>query len=187
MKTINIAIIAAAIISFLVIGCEKENETEEIKKTNHLKIGDTEYNLTTGTLENYGQDEAGIYDVHNTDLTLFSDGITITDEDEELVISGSGQIIYFEMFSSTGTSLDIGTYNFNIQPFSLKTFDYADYIIDWNDTVDDDDWTEIASGEVTVTKNSNEYEITINCIDKNGLKITGFFKGTLLYFDYIEE
>jgi hypothetical protein len=187
MKTINITIIATVLISLLIASCEKEKETEEIKKTNHLKIGETEYTLSSGALENYGQDEAGIYDVYNTDLTLFSDGITITNEDGELVVSGSGQIIYFEMFSSTETSLDIGTYNLNIQPFSLKTFDYADYMIGWNQTVDDDDWTEIASGEVTVNKNSNEYEITINCTDENGQKLTGFFKGTLSYYNYTDD
>jgi len=44
----------------------------------------------------------------------------------------------------------------------------------------------LAGGVVNVSKDGNEYTIEIDCVNKEGQEITGYYKGTLDYFDGIE-
>jgi hypothetical protein len=74
------------------------------------------------------------------------------------------------LFTSGPTYLDEGDYIFEATvPFSIGTFDYGDYAVNWDET--HDEWTEINAGKVTVSKEGNIYEITIDCTDENGLDI----------------
>lgn len=174
--------------SSLLMSCNKDDEDNDVSPKNHLKIGETEYVLSKGTCENYGQmeDDAWQYDGYNLDLTLFSSDFTIsTDSYGKLDASGSGQLIYFEMFSSKRNEFDSRDYTFSSsEPYSVGTFDYSNFSINYSVNNDDAELTEITSGKVTISKSGSEYSITINCISENGESVTGFFKGSLQYFDY---
>lgn len=176
--------------SILLLSCSK-NEDDDVSQKNYLKIGETEYVLSKGTCENYGQmeDEEWQYDGYNLDLTLFSAGFTIsTDSDGYMDALGSSQVIYFEMFSSKENEFDNRDYTFSSsEPYPVGTFDYGDFCISYSDENEDNNYIEISSGKVTISKSDNIYSITIDCKSENGDKIKGFFKGTLQYFDYTVE
>jgi hypothetical protein len=185
------------LVGSLLISCSKDNDAS---KRNYLKIGETEYILSKGTCENYGQmKDDHKYDGYNLDLALFSSDFTIsTESNGNMNVSGLGQIIYFEMYSSKDNEFDIGDYTLNLsKPLPVGTFNYGDFVTSYSDENnnivwvtdenDDNDWVKITSGTVSISKSDSEYSITINCISETGESVTGFFKGELQYFDYTED
>ncbi len=176
--------------SSLLISCDKD-EDDDVSQKNYLKIGETEYVLSKGMYENYGQMEweGWQYDGYNLDLTLFSSGLTnSTDSEGYTDLSGSGQVIYFEMFSSKGNEFDSRDYTFSSsEPYPVGTFDYGEFCISYSDDNEVNNWIDISSGKVTISKSGDTYSITIDCKSENGDNIKGFFKGTLQYIDRTVE
>ena len=185
MEKISKLFYGLIIASSLLISCDKGNDND-IPQRNHLKIRGTEYVLSKGIYENYGLmiDDLLQHDGYNLDLTLVSEGFTIsTDSFGYADVSGSGQAIYFVMFSSKGDEFDSRDYTFSSsEPHPIGTFDDSSA---WGiiTSVGSAEAT-IKSGKVTISKGSSEYSITIDCISENGEAVTGFFKGSLQYFDY---
>ncbi|MFW5793493.1 MAG: hypothetical protein ACOCWC_04345 [Bacteroidota bacterium] len=172
------------IVSILFVGCDKDDDNTN--KKNYLKIGDKEYDLSAGILLNYGlDDDNSWYYGYNNDLLLYSPGLSLIEEDDDWDLTGKGHLVYFEMFSNSGNSLNNGDYTFSsTEPHPIGTFDVGEYIINYDPENDDyEEEVDIQDGKVSVSKSENEYSITINCTDENGIKITGFYKGTLHYFD----
>ncbi len=174
----------------ILFSCDNKDDEEGIAQKNHFKIGEIEYELSKGTCENYGQmeDLEWRYVGYNLDLILFSSGFAIKkDSDGEMTFSGSGHMIYFEMFSSKATEFDSRDYSFSTsEPHPIGTFDYGDFSLSYTE-YNDENWVEIKSGKVSISKTGAEYSISINCISENGETVTGFFKGPLQYFDYTFE
>jgi len=189
MKNLMKLLIGFFLISTLLISCDKDddNQTEimddvNIETENYLKIGDDECVLSGGVLANGGIDDGdNEYIGYETFICFYSEGLSLQIEEEKFL--GKGNTISFNMFSTTGTNLDNGDYHFtSTEPYPIGTIGYGDYTINTNISVcTDDDHKDIASGTVSVSKNSDEYTITINGTSKNGKTITGFYKGTLLY------
>ena len=94
------------------------------------------------------------------------------------------------MFTSNETSLDDGTYTYNMDP-ELGTWDYGDYILNLDVSEDDTDiennWIMINSGSVTIDKTGSNYNISWDLVDGDGVSITGNFSGSLNYCDYSGE
>jgi hypothetical protein len=151
---------------------------------NVLIVGDDSYDLEWGSILNYGEFEEGS-GIINLDLELWSIGIIEPESGCEP--SGEGQGIYFEMFTSNDTSLDDGTYTYNMDP-ELGTWDFGDYILDFSDTNEDDEtWIFLDSGSVTIDKTGSNYNISWDLVDGDGISITGNFSGGLNYCNYIGE
>ncbi len=166
----------------LLISCDKDKDNDS--SGSYMKIGDTEYSLSQGTIENYGAD-TGYYDGYNLDLYLFSDGFTVTtDEEGDMAVSGSGNVIYFETFSSQSDAFDNGDYVYDTINYTVKTFDYGDFCLDCSAESDNNNWIEMTGGTVNIQKSGDTYSITINCTSEDGTKIEGFYEGSLLYIDY---
>lgn len=185
MKQILKLTALALFVNILFIACDDNDNNST--PSNYLKIGNTTYELSSGTLENYGKDSM-YYDGFNLDLTLASKGINLTQDSEGLIeATGAGQIIAFEMFTSQKQYLDTRDYTYDKKttPSPIGSFDFGLYIENWTPDLDDEKGEKyIVSGTVTVTNNVPNYEITIDCNDISGKKITGYYKGTLIYTDY---
>lgn len=183
-KTIKLLLI---VLGTLLFSCDK-NDDDQSEPNNYLKIGDTEYDLSAGVLENYGADENGDdFAGYNTDLTLYSSGLSLQqDGDGDWELSGKGHGIYFEMFSTIGTALDSHNYSYTeAEPSPIGTFDDGEYVTNYDTEVEGGGTDgEIISGKVDVKKDGSTYSITIDCTGSNGEKITGFYKGTLFYVDW---
>jgi hypothetical protein len=174
-------------------GCGNDDGTEglagdeNLNKKNHFKVGNTEYELSDGSLENYGEDVYGEWhEGYNLDLLLVSKNLKITQrEDGGMDVTGSGNAIYFEFFTSEGSSLDNGDYEHGAADFfPVGTYDYASYYIDVDTGEEEDNDVRISTGKITVKRDGQEYELTIDCKDEDGKAVTGYYKGTLQYFDY---
>jgi hypothetical protein len=148
---------------------------------NVLRVGNVEYDLDAGLIENYG---AWDDEMVNLDLSLFSSGINISNCSSGP--SGSGQVLYFEMFTTNENYLDDGTYTYSVNP-ELGTFDYADYALNWGQDMNEDDWIECGSGSVSIERSGSNYTISWDLIDDNGIDITGNFSGVLDYCDVSED
>lgn len=183
MKKYFYSIFWVLFVSFYFIRCEEAFQNDLIKK-NYLKIGNYEYDLSTGVLEYNSQAEGN--EGFDLDLGLFSKNVIISGNDNGgYGILGSGEIIQFDMFTSNERFLDKGIYSFqNTPPYPIGTFSYGLYTVGWEQgDLSLDNTFRISSGKITVDKKGKEYEISIDCKDENGNDVTGYYKGALQYFN----
>ena len=177
-----------ALVSLLFVSC---NDDDDDVQKNYFKVGDTEYDILAGAIENYGESgDAGFdYDGKNLDLTLYSSGLAMGyDELNDPILKGKGHGIFFEMFSSSSSLIDQEYVYTTSKPYAIGTFDDGGYVINYNSEVEGSGTDlSISSGKVTVKKNGNEYEITISCKDELGNDVSGFYKGVLVAFDYTSD
>lgn len=184
-KTINhLAIIL--IVCFSIAGCKKDKKVDETTK-NYLKVGGTEYDISKGILENYGE----VGSAFQIDLNLVSSDIIMNENNGEITtFSGIGHEIYFDFFSSSSDKLALGDYAYD-NTWNAGTFDYADYVLNWNYTKEPDfhniNYIEITSGSVKILKNGPEYELTFSGKNSDNTTITGYYKGVLKYYDYSKK
>jgi hypothetical protein len=164
MKNVLKLCVAFIAIGLLTFGCKKDS----VKK-NFLKIGDTEYEITAGSLKNYGPD--GV--IYNLDLRLFTDGVQFVSGSH----TGTGPLIYFEMYTTNGAELDSRDYVYNASSTNIGVFDYSYYYTNYDSG--NGSSLDLNSGTVTVNKNGSIYEIEFNGTDQNGKAITGYFKGEI--------
>jgi hypothetical protein len=182
MKTIVSTLALIFLLCFAMAGCKKDSNKSDTPVTkNFLKVDGTEFAISKGILENYGGDSS----VFNIDLSLISSGITIH---ETLGMpdssSGTGHVVYFEMFSSSVDKLAIGDYAFN-NTMHAGTFDGAEYVLNWNIAQQHNpNFIQLASGTVKVIKSGAEYELTFSGTDQNNKTISGSYKGSLKYYNY---
>lgn len=140
--------------------------------------------FTTGYLENYGISEEAGYG-YNLDFSLLSSGFTFSETDGYLDIFGEGDIIWLEMFSGSNYQLDIGTYNYDATYSGIPgTFGSGILLIDYNINTESGTILEITGGTLSVVSNSPIYEINYNLSISNGESISGYYTGTLNYYDY---
>lgn len=184
MKKLFRSFTAVLLLSLFVSGCKKDEE-ETVK--NYFNYNGTEFILSQGFLENYGKYEAG--EGNNIDLTLLSSAFTIHEKNGEVdSVSGTGNALYFEIFTSLTDKLDIRDYVFDgTESFAAGTFDFGMVGMDFNLATETGTAFEITGGKVSVTANGPEYEITINCTASNGKTITGYYKGPLKYYNYVTK
>jgi hypothetical protein len=172
MKTITIKsllILLAFTISF--VSCKDKETTPK----NHIKYDGKIFEINYGILEYWGNWD-GELDSYNFDLDLSSHDWT---NNNEIVLSEN--FMFFQMYSSSETDLLPGTYNYNYDSYNALTFDYGEFGLNFN--VDNAIYSEIEGGSVKIKKSGAIYEITINCVDFDGKKVSAFYKGKLTFFD----
>ncbi|MDZ7612406.1 MAG: hypothetical protein U5K51_00765 [Flavobacteriaceae bacterium] len=182
MKYVLKLILGIFILSNLFIGCSDDDDDDKAKN-NELKVEDQVYGLNSGMLINVGQadDEITQYKGYMQVVALVSEEIDLINE------TGVGQLILFQLFSSSANTLDTGDYTFDATPpLNVKTFGGGGYTLNFDasaDEIEDDDLVAITSGTISVTKNGNSYEISAKCKDLNGKNVTAYYKGLLIYVD----
>ncbi|MBN2215604.1 MAG: hypothetical protein JW723_15335 [Bacteroidales bacterium] len=160
-------------------GCKKDDNGSS--PNNYIKYDDKTYAIDKGILENYGEWEG----VYNLDLSLVSNGINLIESQGEITgATGTGNIIYFEMYTTNSLQLDNGTYEYDYYGLEAGTFDDGWVAINYDVNEENGDVEQdIEDGTVTVSRNGDIYEITIDCTDEVGKSVTGFFRGTLKWYD----
>lgn len=159
---------------------DDDNKDKDEETVNYFKVGGEYSELSKGALINFGTDD--YYEGYNFDLYLVTSGISDNGGDEP---TGSGVMIYFELFTSSSTALASGVYNYDEESdiYPVGTFDYADYCLDWSDEKEDNTYIEFVSGKVTVSKTGDEYILNISGKDEFGNTITGYYKGLLTIYN----
>ena len=178
-------LIGMFLVGIFLVRCNKDDDDTGTR--NYLKIGDTEYELFAGLLENFGTDDHDDwYHGYLGKLILFSEGLSLhVVEEDRYEFAGNGDLIAFSLYSNTGSALDNADYVFtSTVPCPIGTIDGGAYAIKFDtENWDAEDSDDIVSGTVSVSLSGSEYRITFDCACQNDKKITGFYKGTLRYFD----
>lgn len=178
MKKIIQLLIGLTVIIILPFQCMKDNSTQK----NSITYQNQVYNIDKGVLEFYGKIRGN---GNNIDLTLLSSSLTIH-ETNGLIdsISGTGNGVNFEMFTTGTTALQVGDYTFaSDSSGNAGTFDYGNVILNYNTTTNQGTNQDITGGAISVKSAGAVYEITFNCTLKNGNGLTGYYKGPLKYYD----
>ena len=152
-----------------------------------MTFNEVEYDLAQGILENYRKlDEAEDY---NIDLVLISSGFVVHEVGGEIdSLSGEGHLIYFEMFTSDPNKLALGDYNYDPnETGKAGTFDDGGCLLNYDTQTEQGTFLEISGGKITVVQNGDTYEFNFDVITEGGKHITGFFKGSIKYYDYSDE
>jgi len=103
-------------------------------------------------------------------------------------ISGTGHSIYFEIYTSTSKKLDIGTYEYDSTGTGEPgTFVYGGCVAEYNTDTEEGLNLELSEGTLTVEKNDGLYEISFDCAAEDGTSVTGYYKGSLKYYNYDDD
>jgi hypothetical protein len=167
-------------------GCDKiKNKSDNENPSNYFEYSGNKYSLAYAFMENYGVISNGIY---NLDLYLLSNSFE-TVENNNLIDSllGTGNGLYFELFSSTHNKIDTALYSFESYLFgTLNTFNQGAVFIGYDSINKTGTRLEITEGFFKVEENDPEYEILLECTVSNGEKIKGYYKGTAKLYDYVK-
>ena len=179
MKHLFKPFIILLLVSFFVASCKKDEKTVK----SYFNYNGTDFVLSKGFLESYGKSGTEGY---NIDLTLLSSSFTIHDKSGEVdSVSGTGDALYFEIFTSHADKLDVKDYTYDATESGADgTFDQGEIGMGFNMETLTGSALNITGGKVSVTSVGSEYEITFNCTATNGKTITGYYKGPLKYYNY---
>jgi hypothetical protein len=160
------SVLLALVVMVPFSSCKKDEE----EKKNELKYDGKTFGLSAGDLDYYGDYySSGFF---NFDVYLYSNTSDFPGEDNA---------VYFELFSSSATELVAGTYTFNATSYSSNSFSYGDFVVEKDAFYE---YGEVTAGTVKVGRSGDSYEFTINCDTDTGKKITGYYKGPLVYEDH---
>ena len=129
------------------------------------------YDLGFGFLQYWGVVSDNVY---NFDILLFSNSFSSSDV-------GNG--IYFELFCASATDIVDGEYQFNRSSLAPFTFDYSDFILDYNVTTEIGISGLVSAGSTYIEKTGSTYKIFMNCTSSEGKSIIGYYEGALQYSD----
>lgn len=175
MKKLNFRILLSLfVISTLFVGCSDDEDAPK----NYITYDGVTKAISAGLLDYYGS--AGLSS-YNFDVTLYG-GFKYS---QTTGFSGTGNYIYFELFSSSSTELVSGTYTFDAtESMAPNTFDIGELAFGYSIADETADvYKEIISGTAKVQKDGTTYTINIDCTASDGKKITGYYKGSLSYDD----
>lgn len=161
--------------------CRKDS-IEDARK-NAIGYDNKEYGLSEGYIEYYGRIPGkGSY---NLDLTLLSSGFTLYEANGVIdSVSGIGNIVYLEVFTAD-TFFDSKPYTFDPEEsHEAGTFDRAAVGLNLNVNTYEGEFLTIASGSFKINRETDLYEVTLNCRNETGKAITAYFKGTMKYYNY---
>ncbi len=192
MKT-NIKLLTSIFLAVAILGLVGCNKDDKDKPTppppvakSYFKIDGKSYDLSQGFLihNDNKNTKNGMY---VNMLALWSEGISVTIDSTNTFLTGAGNGLAFEMCSETYNGFDNQEYNYDSTgDLTIGHFGWAEYAINYNiETEEADAEVRITNGKVQVAKNGDVYIIHINCTDKNGKEVTGFYQGKLSVLDML--
>ncbi len=142
-----------------------------------MQIGSENYNLKSGTIENYGESDDGT--TYNFDIELYSEDINSIDDESSLTGLNISSV-YFELWSENSSNLADGTYTYD-DNYGQNAFTFTDseITIDYSFFAEDGTYYEINSGEIEVSKNGSTYDITFEGTTSEGKDVSINYKGKL--------
>ena len=182
MKKIVFALGLAAL---TMVACKKDEPAASTpaKTGGSFTYDGTSYELSQGFLAAYGADSG----VFNFDIDLFSSGVIMHESNGLLdSITGMGHELYLELWTSSSTSLQPGTYNVDTTGFfANKIITYADVSMNGDFRSEPEVYDQIISGTATITSaTANSVSFTFSGMTALGKTITASFSGNLALYDY---
>lgn len=164
----------------LITSCSNDDDDTDVQS--YIAFGETSYDLSKGIIVNYGEYTEGIYEY---DMEFFTSGFEFTYDDDDNLdgISGEGQAIFFAIFSDGSEYPAVGEYTYSLTG-EAGTFIYGQAYSYANTDEDEYIYSVISSGTVTVTESGNNYKISFDLKDVDGVSITGYYSESMTYMDY---
>jgi hypothetical protein len=167
-------ILIVAIIVMISVSCKKD----EADKKSQIVYDGTEYELSKGYLVNYdSQESSGSY---YFSLTLGSSEVNL---DNYGSMSGIGNGIFFDLYSTSATDLVEGIYTFDKDTRNANTFNFGGVALNYDMSTLFNKSTSFAkrviSGTITVSKSETDYEISFEGTIEGGVAVTAYYKGLL--------
>lgn len=179
-KTIT-KLLVLFIAGLLTISCDKKNE--DITPASQLEYNGKTYDLTQGLWTSEVYDNEGIEELS---LLLATSSLKLKYVNGAFdSVDGTITGAFLTVYMKKGTKgLDAGEYTSDIDDEGKPNTFYGGILINADtDTFDTDDEALIEVGKLTVKKNGNIYEITLDGKDEDGKAIIGFYKGELTSLD----
>lgn len=181
MKKYFKLLLAVSLVSGLAFtSCKKDEKKDDEPKTtaNSATYDGTTFTLASSWVQNYG----AVGSANNIDLSLIGDGITVTSDTS---VSGIGNVLYLEIFTTGSNFLTTGTYTFNENSIDAGAFN-GKFSINYNGATDEaQDQFLISSGTLQVTAHSaNNISVAFSGNLSNGKTLTANFTGSFRYSDY---
>ena len=176
---IKASLIITAAVFFMLLGITACEPEEEAITSNYFTLGEESYTLAEGFLEYYGKISSGEGIGYNHDVYVVSENIDFANG------SGSGDFVYFQMYSSDENQLQPGEYSYDASSSEAPhTFDTGAFAYDYNFAREKGTMVFLQKGTISVTKDSNSYEINFQGQTTEGEFIEGNFKGVFSRQDY---
>ncbi|MBN2746062.1 MAG: hypothetical protein JXR34_04985 [Bacteroidales bacterium] len=177
-KVFSFLIVALLSLSVVFVSCKKDDETDDTTTpvvTNKMVYNGTTYALSNAYVFYYGK-ENEVPASYNLDLVLSSSGFVYNQDSMDFV--GTGDAIYFELFSSDSTKFSNGTYMMDTMNFGFPmTFDYAEVLLGYNLATDAGIYEEIVSGSFVVATSGSNYVFTFTGKTDSGEDVTISYTG----------
>jgi hypothetical protein len=168
-------------VSSLFVSCSKD----AVEKKNFIAYDGVEYPLTKAYFEGYGQDQPN--EGYLIDAYFFSEGINVIGANPNQIdsLSGSGTVVYLELFSNIKDLLEKGDYIYDAnQTYLSNTFDFGLVGLNFDINNGNGSVFDISGGKVSVKTSGTSYEITFDLTESGGKKITGSYSGEVKYQAY---
>lgn len=175
-KTLNLIMLLLAATYFL-SSCSKDEEPKV--KENVIILDGTEYSISQAVTLEYG---GSVDEGYNFDLYIGSSGLDFSEIDNT-GISGKGNILYFELWSTSTTGLAAGTYTAS-SSFVPNTYTSSYIAINYDTATDevDEEYDEVATGGITISVSGSTYTVTFDLTLPAGKKMTGNYTGAIPNF-----
>ncbi len=143
------------------------------------------YALAKAYVENYGKYNAGTG--FAADLTFHSESLTVKESKGRVVSAdGIGDVIVFEIFTTDSLSIPTGQYVYDsFFTGRERSFDFGKVFINISFQTQPEEQFELNAGVVDVTHlGGDNYEIKIDCQNKAGEKVSGYYNGKIKHYNY---
>ena len=180
MKNLKLLFLLVSI-SLVSFSCDSDDDGGSASGSGVLVYGDTEYQLKSGVIADYGESFDGLY---NFDISLVDSGIRVVDG-ETIPTNDTFSGVYFELYTSNSQDLLEGVYAFGNNT-EAGAYTYAEVIIE---AAYDDEYEafEINSGTFTVLDDGSSYEFEFEGTVSNGTSFSGYYTGSLVSVDYSSD
>lgn len=181
-KLLNLTILFFAA-SLILPSCSNDDADEQEPKANHFQVVDQKYLLQEGTLvyieeNSFSKDPETRFTM---DLTLHSQGIQVASSvHDQVVFKGIGQQLYFDLKSASKTELNQGV--FDLKSDKVTVGMYCENWIDEKHDADQNPWSRLTDGEISISKKGDLYEIILTAIDDQNHNVSAYFKGKLNFY-----
>ena len=168
-------------LGIIIVSCSDDAEEPTVNKTNSFTVDDTEYSLSEGLTLEYGGDATTGY---NFDLYVYSSGIDVSGIlDSGFAgaggVAGTGEVLYFELWSTSATGLASGTYAISLSE-APNTYTVSELAINFGES--SLNVYEATAGTVNISKDGSTYSIDFDLTVTGGKAFTGNYTGTLPNF-----
>jgi hypothetical protein len=168
---------------FTLSSCTKdeEDDTSVNEFPQELLIDGTRYDLGEGFIFNYGT--SSDYQGANLDLNILSSGLDVIYDADGFPdsVTGSGFVMYLEMYSSDSTALTAGTYNMDTTGTgNLLTISNGE-VFSYGTAVE----TEYAfvSGSIEVMRENGVYSLVGSFVEEGGKEIKMSYQKSIVVID----